>query len=116
MQNEEVDGLAKLCSSEVRQAANVAITNPYIFATTTSADACLNGWNAIHDMATEAKCEHVDKITAIKLKAPSQYPICKNVHPRFYKKPVLWEEEPQTAHLMSITWASHIAASVLTGH
>ena len=24
-------------------------------------------------------------------------------------------EEPQTAHLMSITWASHIAASVLTG-
>ncbi len=27
----------------------------------------------------------------------------------------LWEEEPQTAHLMSITWASHIAASVLTG-
>ncbi len=27
----------------------------------------------------------------------------------------LREEEPQTAHLMSITWASHIAASVLTG-
>ncbi len=26
----------------------------------------------------------------------------------------LREEEPQTAHLMSITWASHIAASVLT--
>ena len=28
----------------------------------------------------------------------------------------LQEEEPQTAHLMSVTWASHIAASVLTGH
>ncbi len=27
----------------------------------------------------------------------------------------LQEEEPQTAHLMSFTWPSHIAASVLTG-
>ena len=27
----------------------------------------------------------------------------------------LREEDPQTAHLMSITWASNIAASVLTG-
>ncbi len=27
----------------------------------------------------------------------------------------LQEEELQTAHLMSFTWASHIAASVLTG-
>ncbi len=27
----------------------------------------------------------------------------------------LRQEELQTAHLMSITWASHIAASVLTG-
>ena len=27
----------------------------------------------------------------------------------------LQQEEPQTAHLMSFTWASHIAASVLTG-
>ena len=28
----------------------------------------------------------------------------------------LQEEELQTAHLMSFTWTSHIAASVLTGH
>ena len=28
----------------------------------------------------------------------------------------LREEEPQTAFPMSITWASHIAANVLTGH
>ena len=28
----------------------------------------------------------------------------------------LWEEAPQTAHLTSFTWASHIAASVLMGH
>ncbi len=27
----------------------------------------------------------------------------------------LQEEEPQRAHLMSITWVFHIAASVLTG-
>ncbi len=27
----------------------------------------------------------------------------------------LREEEPQTAHLMPITWASHIVASMLTG-
>ena len=28
----------------------------------------------------------------------------------------LREEEPQTAHLMSFRWASHIVASMLTGH
>ena len=28
----------------------------------------------------------------------------------------LLEEEPQTAHLMSITWVSHIAANMLMGH
>ena len=35
--------------------------------------------------------------------------------PHLYLVAELQEEEPKTAHPMSFTWASHTAASVLTG-
>ncbi|MGH0161233.1 UNVERIFIED_CONTAM: hypothetical protein FKN15_076453 [Acipenser sinensis] len=63
-----IDAMKRLADKEIRELAGVAKDNPYFFANTNKSDNHVGGWHALHGVALKADVQHVERLTATKMR------------------------------------------------